>query len=326
MTSRHMSDGASMRVLSRRDMTYRAPKILSLATRAGGVRHFPSLNCAVVSAMMDRYKQAPDGARDDNMHMNTLHWPIEILSSLALSAACFAAHAQGTVSAGAAPDGAAAASRAAASYSLGLSFASQWREGGLDGALSVDDLVRGIRAGFGGTALAPDDQQRASALLKEAYTAWAGTNKAAADEFLAHNAKQTGVTTTASGLQYLVLKKGDPNAPAAAPGDHVTVQYRGRLISGTEFDSSYRRGKPAIIRPNDVIAGWREALGLMRPGAEWRLFIPPDLAYALTPPPSIPPNALLIFDVSMMEVEPAGTPHAAAPASRPAAAAASAMP
>src|SRR5271170_5832915 len=244
MTSRHMSDGASMRVLSRRDMTYRAPKILSLATRAGGVRHFPSLNCAVVSAMMDRYKQAPDGDRDDNMHMNTLHWPIEILSSLALSAACFAAHAQGTVSAGAAPDGAAAASRAAASYSLGLSFASQWREGGLDGALSVDDLVRGIRAGFGGTALAPDDQQRASALLKEAYTAWAGTNKAAADEFLAHNAKQTGVTTTASGLQYLVLKKGDSHAPAAAPGDHVTVQYRGRLISGTEFDSSYRRGKP----------------------------------------------------------------------------------
>jgi FKBP-type peptidyl-prolyl cis-trans isomerase len=116
----------------------------------------------------------------------------------------------------------------------------------------------------------------------------------------------------------LVLKKGDPNAPAAAPGDHVTVQYRGRLISGTEFDSSYRRGKPAIIRPNDVIAGWREALALMRPGAEWRLFIPPDLAYALTPPPSIPPNALLIFDVSMIGVEPAGTPHAAAPGSRPA--------
>jgi FKBP-type peptidyl-prolyl cis-trans isomerase len=90
-------------------------------------------------------------------------------------------------------------------------------------------------------------------------------------------------------------------------------------ISGVRhFDSSYRRGKPAIIRPNDVIAGWREALALMRPGAEWRLFIPPDLAYALTPPPSIPPNALLIFDVSMIGVEPAGTPHAAAPGSRPA--------
>jgi FKBP-type peptidyl-prolyl cis-trans isomerase FklB len=262
------------------------------------------------------------------MHMTTLRWPIKILSSLALTAACFAAHAQGTESAAAkaapAPD--ASAAKAAASYSLGLSFASQWREGGLEGALSVDDLLRGIRAGLSGTALAPADQQRASALMKESYTAWAGRNKAAADEFLAHNAEQTGVTTTASGLQYLVLHKGDPKAPAAAPGDHVTVQYRGRLISGTEFDSSYRRGKPAIIRPNDVIAGWREALSLMRPGAEWRLFIPPDLAYALAPPPSIPPNALLIFDVSMIGVEPAGTPHAAAPASRPAAASVSATP
>jgi FKBP-type peptidyl-prolyl cis-trans isomerase FklB len=291
--------------------------------------------------MMEHHEQAPEGA-GSQMPMTMPRWPIKILSSLLLSAACCAAHTQGTKPAGEAPDGvattngAAAAkaapapdarsAKAAASYSLGLSFSSQWHEGGLDGALSVDDLLRGIRAGLGGTALTPDDRQRAGALLKEAYSAWAGRNQAAADEFLAHNAKQAGVTTTASGLQYLVLHKGDPNAPAVAPGDNVTVQYRGRLMSGTEFDSSFRRGKPAIIRPNDVIAGWREALALMRPGAEWRLFIPPNLAYALTPPPAIPPNALLIFEVSMIGVEPAATPHAAAPASTPAPASVSATP
>ena len=285
--------------------------------------------------MMGHYEQAPDGARGTMMYMTARRLPIKILSSLALSAACFAAHAQGTQSAGDAAGGTATADHAAPppssstakgadSFSLGLSFASQWRDGGLDGILSVDDLVRGIRAGLGGAPLTPDDRQRAGALLKEAYTDWAGRNKAAADEFLAHNAKQPGVTTTASGLQYLVLTKGDPGARAAAPGDHVTVQYRGRLINGNEFDSSYRRGKPAIVRPGDVIAGWREALGMMRPGAEWRLFIAPELAYALTPPPSIPPNALLIFDVSMIGVEPAGSPHAAAPAPRQVPASASA--
>ena len=266
-------------------------------------------------------------------HTTARRLPIKILCGLALSIVCFAAHARGAQSAGAAANATAAADDAAPppnasadSYSLGLSFASQWRDGGLDGILSVDDLVRGIRAGLGGTSLTADDRKRASSLLKGAYTAWAGRNKASADEFLAHNAKQPGVTTTASGLQYLVMTKGDPSAPAAAPSDHITVQYRGRLINGTEFDSTYRRGKPAIVRPGEVIAGWREALGMMRPGAEWRLFIPPDLAYALTPPPSIPPNALLIFDVSMISVDPAGSPRAAAPRPGRAAASASATP
>ncbi len=239
-----------------------------------------------------------------------------ILLGLAASASSFALHAQGTDTAN--PD--ASGGNAAGSYSLGLSFASQWHDAGLEGAVSVDELVRGIRAGLGGTAATPDDKKRASAVLKGAYLAWAGRNEKAADEFLARNAKEPGVTTTASGLQYLVLTKGDPQARAAADSDRVTVQYRGRMLDGTEFDSTYKRGTPMVVRPADVIPGWREALGLMTRGAAWRLFIPPKLAYGMTPPPSMPPDSLLIFDVALVGVEPAKAPphvqgSAAAPAS-----------
>jgi FKBP-type peptidyl-prolyl cis-trans isomerase len=199
-----------------------------------------------------------------------------------------------------------ASPQASASYSLGLSFATQWREGGLDGLLSEADLIRGIHAGLAGTPLTADDRQKAGGFLHDAYESWAGRNKAAAAAFLVHNAAQPGVKTTPSGLQYVVMTAGDAGSPMAAAGEHVTVQYRGRLLDGKEFDSSYSRGKPAVIRPNDVIAGWREALAMMHRGAQWRVFVPPDLAYAMTPPPSIPPNSLLVFDIEIVGVEPAG--------------------
>jgi FKBP-type peptidyl-prolyl cis-trans isomerase len=202
-----------------------------------------------------------------------------------------------------------ASQQTAASYSLGLSFATQWRDGGLDGVLSEPDLIRGIQAGLSGTPLTPDDRQKAGTLLHDAYASWAGRNKAAAAQFLAHNASQPGVKITASGLQYTVMTAGDAGSPMAASADHVTVQYRGRLLNGTEFDSSYSRGKPAVIRPNDVIAGWREALAMMSRGAQWRVFVPPDLAYAMTPPPSIPPNSLLVFDIEILGVDQRGSAH-----------------
>jgi FKBP-type peptidyl-prolyl cis-trans isomerase FklB len=199
-----------------------------------------------------------------------------------------------------------------ASYSLGLAFATQWRDSGLEGLLSEADLIRGIRAGLAGTPLTADDRQRASTFMHDAYEAWGTRNKLAAADFLARNAKQPGVKTTASGLQYIVLNPGDTSAPKAGAGDHVMVQYRGRLINGTEFDSTYSRGKPGVIRPSDTIAGWREALEMMAPGAKWRVFVPPDLAYALTPPPSIPPNSLLIFEIELLKIEQAGSPPPAA--------------
>ena len=214
------------------------------------------------------------------------------------------------------PAASASQPREAVSYSLGLSFATQWREGGLDGLVSENDLIRGIRAGLAGTALTADDRQRANAFMREAYEIWAERNKKAAAEFLAQNAKQTGVKTTASGLQYLVLTAGDPKLAAPGPGDHVTVQYRGHLLNGTEFDSTYSRGKPGVIRPSDAMTGWREALELMNPGAKWRVFVPPDLAYALRPPPSIPPNSLLIFDIEVLGINQPGEARATVPAAR----------
>jgi FKBP-type peptidyl-prolyl cis-trans isomerase FklB len=199
-----------------------------------------------------------------------------------------------------------------ASYSLGLSFATQWREGGLDGLLSEADLIRGIRAGLAGTALTADDRQRANTFMRDAYDAWSARNQAAAAEFLAHNAKQPGVKTTASGLQYSILAKGDPKAPMAGVNDRVKVQYTGRLLNGREFDSTAAHGQPAIVRPSTLIAGWSEALQMMQTGAKWQLFVPPELAYGKTPPPSIPPNSLLIFDLEVLAIDQAGAPPAAA--------------
>src|SRR6185437_11083349 len=109
-------------------------------------------------------------------------------------------------------------------------------------------------------------------------------NHAAARAFLARNGKKKGVVTTASGLEYQVLKAGQGSSPKA--GDMVTVNYRGKLLDGKEFDSSYKRGQPASFPVDRVIPGWQEALELMKPGAKWRIFVPPRLAYDLNSPPA----------------------------------------
>jgi len=128
-----------------------------------------------------------------------------------------------------------------------------------------------------------------------------GGNKKASEEFLAANKKQKGVVTLESGMQYTVLADGTGKQPTAA--DTVTVHYRGTLISGEEFDSSYRRGEPATFPVSGVIAGWTEALQLMKEGAKWQLFIPPSLAYGEAGAGSIGPNELLIFEVELIEVK-----------------------
>jgi len=147
----------------------------------------------------------------------------------------------------------------------------------------------------------------------------AARNKAAAKDFLARNAHEKGVVTTASGLQYKILSAADKKAAPIAPTDKVTVDYRGKLLDGTEFDSSYSRGVPATFPVNGVIKGWQEALVLMKPGAKWQLFIPPELAYGPTPKPKIPPNSLLIFDVTVLSAEAATPPPVALPGTPPAA-------
>ena len=143
--------------------------------------------------------------------------------------------------------------------------------------------------------------------MKTAYEALGAHNETVAKEFLAKNGQEPGVKTTASGLQYSVVAAGDPKAAAAGANDHVTVQYRGKLLDGTEFDSSFAHGKPSVIRPSSVIAGWREVLALMPPGAKWKVFVPPALGYGVSPPPTIPPNSLLVFDIEIVSIETAPT-------------------
>ncbi len=117
-------------------------------------------------------------------------------------------------------------------------------------------------------------------------------------EFLAANAKKEGVVTLPSGLQYKIIKKGTGKKPG--PQDTVTVNYRGTLIDGTEFDSSYRNNKPATFRVDGVIKGWTEALQLMQEGAKWQLFIPADLAYGERGPLA---DKTLIFEVELLSVK-----------------------
>jgi FKBP-type peptidyl-prolyl cis-trans isomerase FklB len=122
------------------------------------------------------------------------------------------------------------------------------------------------------------------------------------ETFLAQNAKKEGVVTTASGLQYKVIKSGMGESPR--PTDTVKVHYHGTLIDGTVFDSSVQRGQPISFPVNGVIPGWVEALQLMKVGDKWQLFIPARLAYGdRSPGPAIPPNSALIFEVELLGIE-----------------------
>ena len=129
-----------------------------------------------------------------------------------------------------------------------------------------------------------------------------GKNKKEGAAFLAQNKKKPGVVTLPSGLQYQVLRKGKGAKPL--PANRVVTNYRGRLIDGTEFDSSYKRGKPATFPVKGVIAGWTEALQLMSIGSKWKLFVPANLAYGERGAGRlIGPNATLIFEIELLEIE-----------------------
>lgn len=125
-------------------------------------------------------------------------------------------------------------------------------------------------------------------------------NKAEGDAFLAENAKKPGVVTLPSGLQYKIITEGKGKKPTAT--STVTTHYRGKLLDGTEFDSSYKRGQPASFPCNGVIRGWTEALQLMSVGSKWELYIPPTLAYGENGAGGvIPPNATLVFEVELLD-------------------------
>jgi len=126
--------------------------------------------------------------------------------------------------------------------------------------------------------------------------------------FLASNAKAAGVITLPSGLQYKIVHSGPATGSRPGPADEVKVNYEGKLVNGTVFDSSFQRGEPADLPLQGLIPGWVEALQLMRPGDEWMLYVPPELGYGANSPDPIPPNSVLVFRIQLLGVlqHPAG--------------------
>lgn len=196
-----------------------------------------------------------------------------------------------------------------ASYAIGLNIGKNWKR--QEVAVDYDYLVRGLKDAEGDKQLLTDDQvrealvsfqQELAAKQQEKRRLLGEKNKKEGEAFLAANKGKPGVTTTPSGLQYKVLGVGSGDSPK--PEDTVTVNYRGTLVDGTEFDSNAKSGRPASFRANGVIPGWTEALMQMQPGAKWQLVIPSNLAYGENGrPPQIGPNAVLVFDVELVSVQ-----------------------
>lgn len=197
------------------------------------------------------------------------------------------------------------------SYAMGLDLGEYFK--GLDEKFDLEVLQKGIVDGYSGNKplLSPAD----AAAIQQAFAkrqqekqiqktvAMVQKNRKAAEEYLKANKTKEGVVTTKSGLQYKVIKKGQGAKPV--PTDIVKVHYKGALIDGKEFDSSYKRNEPAVFQVNQVIAGWQEALPLMDVGSTAELYIPPDLAYGdRGAPPVIEPGSMLIFQVELLGIEP----------------------
>jgi FKBP-type peptidyl-prolyl cis-trans isomerase len=132
----------------------------------------------------------------------------------------------------------------------------------------------------------------------------AGDQSAASKTFLANNAKQPGVVVLPDGLQYKVVRSGPATGNKPHAQDEVKVNYEGKLIDGTVFDSSFERGQPAAMPLNNLVKAWQEALQMMRPGDEWILYVPPKLGYGAEGKGPIPPNAVLIFRIQLIDFLP----------------------
>jgi FKBP-type peptidyl-prolyl cis-trans isomerase FklB len=184
---------------------------------------------------------------------------------------------------------------------LGMNIAASMNQQQVD--IAVEQLAAGFRDAVLGdkTMLTEEEmQQTLMAFQLQMQQEMQTKNAAASEAFLVENAKQEGVVSLPSGLQYRVLTSGDGAIPGA--DSNVSVHYRGTLIDGTEFDSSYSRGAPASFQVNGVIAGWTEALQLMKEGDKWQLAIPSQLAYGERGSQTIPPNSALIFEVELLKV------------------------
>lgn len=196
------------------------------------------------------------------------------------------------------------------SYVIGAQIGMDFKGQKMD--VDPDLVAKGMKDAIAGSKLLISDQEAKevmTAFQKERAAADAEAKKGLAEKnkkegaaFLAANAKKEGVRTLPSGLQYKVIKEGAGRMPKGT--DQVETHYRGTLIDGREFDSSYKRGQPATFAVNGVIKGWTEALQLMKAGSKWQLFVPPELAYGdRGAGPMIGPNATLIFEVELISVK-----------------------
>ncbi len=185
------------------------------------------------------------------------------------------------------------------SYIIGMDIGSNLKRQSVD--VDPNSLARGIQDALSGAKplLSKEESQETMAAFQKEM---AGKQKQRGEAFLSENKKKEGVKTLPSGLQYKVLKAGTGKKPKL--NDAVTVNYRGTLIDGTEFDSSFRRGQPANLPVSGVIPGWTEAMQLMAEGAKWQLFIPPNLAYGERGAGGlIGPNATLVFEIELISVQ-----------------------
>lgn len=195
------------------------------------------------------------------------------------------------------------------SYGVALGLGRNMASDGME--MDIDAFTLGLRDAFSGAEqrLTQEEiqaemmafQEQLEAEQKANQEAQATTNAQEAEAFMAENAQREGVKTTESGLQYEVMKMGEGATPG--PDDTVEVHYSGKLLDGTEFDSSYKRGEPVTFGVGQVIAGWTEALQMMPAGSQWKLFIPPELAYGAGGAGQvIGPNAALTFEVELLSI------------------------
>jgi FKBP-type peptidyl-prolyl cis-trans isomerase len=196
------------------------------------------------------------------------------------------------------------------SYAIGMNIGASMKKDALD--LDPAVLSRAIKDGLTGAKPLMTEEEaktvitafRAEMMKKQQDAAQktGDANKQAGQAFLAANKAKAGVVTLPSGLQYKIITEGTGPKPTAS--DTVVTNYRGMLIDGKEFDSSYKRGEPATFPVGQVIKGWTEALQLMPVGSKWQLFIPSDLAYGeRSPGPEIGPNSTLIFDIELLSIQ-----------------------
>ena len=189
------------------------------------------------------------------------------------------------------------------SYGLGMGIGQNLLSMGVDN-MNIEDFVKALKDVLSGakTEMSHSEaQQVVNEHFRKLAEAAYEQNKASGEAFLAANAKKEGVIVLPSGLQYEVITEGDGKKPSAT--DRVQCHYEGTLIDGTVFDSSIKRGEPAVFGVNQVIKGWVEALQLMQEGAKWRLYIPYDMAYGEHGAGEmIPPYSALVFDVELIKV------------------------